>query len=134
MVNLINDSKSILKIVNSKYFLDYLMLDSNFANNYKFSDYLNFFKILNKDKDIKKFKNFRSNNDFLDLVCNNYSNYTNVKLYYNKQNLLACFEYGEIYYNILINVNHKNFKEYKNMINFVNNVQEFINNVENGIF
>ena len=134
MNDLINDSKSILKIVSSKLFLEYLMLDSNYAYNYKFSEFLNFFKIINKDKSIKKFNNFRNNNDFLDLVCNVYSDYTNVKLYYNKQNLLACFKYGEIYYNILINISHKNFKEYKNMINFANDVNEFIGNVENNIF
>lgn len=126
MCDLVNKGKSSLKIVESLHFLDYLALDLNIANNYKFSDYLNIFKVINKDKNIKKFNNFRNNNDFLDLVCNSYSIYSNVKLYYNKQNLLACFEYGEIYYNILININHKNFKSYKNMIKYVSELEDYL--------
>lgn len=124
MNDLINNSKSILKIVNSRGFLDYLAITLNIVNDCKFSDYLDIFKFFNKDKNIKKFNNFRNNNDFLDLVCNNYSIYSNVKLYFNEQNLLACFEYDEIYYNILININHPKIKFFKNMINFVSDIEE----------
>ncbi len=129
MNDLINNSKSILKVVKSRGFLDYLAIDKNIANDYKFSDYLNIFKIINKDKNIKKFNNFRNNNDFLDLVCNNYSDYTNVKLYYNKQKLLACFEFGEIYYNILINISY--FKNYPNFFNYVSELEDFIKTTYN---
>lgn len=129
MGDLINNSKSILKVVKSRGFLDYLAIDKNITNNYKFSDYLNIFKIINKDKNIKKFNNFRNNDDFLDLVCNNYSDYTNVKLYYNEQKLLACFEFGEIYYNILININY--FKNYPNFFNYVSELEDFIKTTYN---
>ena len=126
MITFINNSKTFLKVVNSQKFLDYLALELNYNNNYKFSDYLNIFKIFNKDKNIKKFNNFNNNNDFLDLVCNNYSIYTNVKLYYNEQNLLAYFEYGDIYYSFLININNKIFKDYYNIFNFIGELEEYI--------
>ena len=128
MFTFINNSKTFLKVVNSQAFLDYLALELNYANNYKFSDYLNIFKIINKDKNIKKFNNFKNNNDFLDLVCNNYSVYTNVKLYYDEQNLLALFEYDNIYYSFLININNKLFKDYYNIFNFIGELEEYIKN------
>ena len=126
MFTFINNSKTFLKVVNSQAFLDYLALELNYANNYKFSDYLNIFKIINKDKNIKKFNNFKNNNDFLDLVSDSYSAYSNVKLYYNEQNLLAYFEYDNIYYAFLININNKIFKYYKNILYFIGELEDYI--------
>ena len=128
MFTFINNSKTFLKVVNGQLFLDYLALELNYANNYKFSDYLNIFKIINKDKNIKKFNNFKNNNDFLDLVSNSYSVYSNVKLYYNEQNLLAYFEYDNIYYAFLININNKIFKSYYNIFNCIGELEEYIEN------
>ena len=128
MITFINNSKTFLKVVNSQAFLDYLALELNYANNYKFSDYLNIFKIINKDKNIKKFNNFKNNNDFLDLVSDSYSAYSNVKLYYNEQNLLAYFEYDNIYYAFLININNKIFKYYKNILYFIGELEDYIEN------
>ena len=126
MITFINNSKTFLKVVNSQAFLDYLALELNYANNYKFSGYLNIFKIINKDKNIKKFNNFKNNNDFLDLVSDSYSAYSNVKLYYNEQNLLAYFEYDNIYYAFLININNKIFKYYKNILYFIGELEDYI--------
>ena len=126
MITFINNSKTFLKVVNSQLFLDYLALELNYDNDYKFSDYLNIFNILKKDKNIKKFNNINNNNDFLDLVCNSSSFYSNVKLYYNEQNLLAYFEFDGNFYAFLINIEHKLFKSYKNMQHFVNELEEYI--------
>ena len=126
MITFINNSKTFLKVVNSQLFLDYLALEINYDNNYKFSDYLNIFNILKKDKNIKKFNNINNNNDFLDLVCNSSSFYSNVKLYYNEQNLLAYFEFDGNFYAFLINIEHKLFKSYKNMQHFVNELEDYI--------
>ena len=128
MFEIFNNCECSLKSVNGHLFLDYLALELNYANNYKFSDYLNIFKIINKDKNIKKFNNFKNNNDFLDLVSDSYSVYSNVKLYYNKQNLLAYFEYDNIYYSFLININNKIFKSYYNIFNFIGELEEYIEN------
>ena len=103
MGNLVNKGKSYLKEVYFRGFFDYLALDLNIdLNLYKYSDYLKLLEILNKNKKIRKFNNFRDKYDLLDLVCYNYYEDKKIKLYYNKQNLLACVEDGEIYYNILI--------------------------------
>lgn len=126
MSKLINNSKSSLKVVNSLKFLDYLALELNYNNNYNFSDYYNIFNIFNKDKNIIKFNNLYNNNRLLDLINNIFNNEANVKLYYNEQNLLACFEYGDIYYNILININNKIFKSYYNIFNFIGELEEYI--------
>lgn len=126
MSKLINNSKSSLKVVNSLKFLDYLALELNYNNNYNFSDYYNIFNIFNKDKNIIKFNNLYNNNRLLDLINNIFNNDANVKLYYNEQNLLACFEYGDIYYNILININNKIFKSYYNIFNFIGELEEYI--------
>ena len=80
MIAFINDCKVSLKSVNSQLFLDYLALELNYNNNYKFSDYLNIFNILNKDKNIKKFNNISNKNNYLDLVCDSSNFYSNVKL------------------------------------------------------
>lgn len=128
MITFINNRKVSLKSVNSRLFLDYLALELNYDNNYKFSDYLNIFKIINKDKNIKKFNNFKNNDDFLDLVSNSYSVYTNVKLYYNEQDLLVYFSYGEIFYSFFININNKIFKYYKDILYFIGELEDYIEN------
>ena len=126
MITFINNSKTFLKVVNSQLFLDYLALELNYTNDYKFSDYLNIFNILKKDKNIKKFNNINNNNDFLDLVCNSSSFYSNVKLYYNEQNLLAYFEFDGNFYAFLININNKIFKYYKNILYFIGELEDYI--------
>ena len=131
MSKLINNSESSLKVVNSLNFLDYLALELNYNNNYNFSDYYNIFNIFNKDENIIKFNNLYNNNRLLDLINNIYNNEANVKLYYNEQNLLACFEYDDIYYNILININNKIFKYYKNILYFIGELEEYIENSSN---
>lgn len=125
MDNLINKNKSYLKEVYFRGFFDYLALDLNIdLNLYKYSDYLKLLEILNKNKKIRKFNNFRDKYDLLDLVCYNYYENKKIKLYYNKQNLLACVEDGEIYYNILININL--FKGYPHFFNYISELEEYI--------
>ena len=131
MFTFINNSKVSLKSVNSQLFLDYLALELNYNNDYKFSDYLNIFNILKKDKNIKKFNNINNNNDFLDLVCNSSSFYSNVKLYYNEQNLLAYFEFDGNFYAFLININNKIFKYYKNILYFIGELEDYIESSSN---
>ena len=126
MITFINNSKTFLKVVNSQLFLDYLALELNYNNNYNFGDYYNIFNIFNKDKNIKKFNNINNNNDFLDLVCNSSSFYSNVKLYYNEQNLLAYFEFDGNFYAFLININNKIFKYYKNILYFIGELEDYI--------
>lgn len=125
MDNLINKGKSYLKEVNFRSFFDYLALDLKIdLNLYKYSDYLKLLEILNKNKKIRKFNNFRDKYDLLDLVCYNYYEDKKIKLYYNKQNLLACVEDGETYYNILININL--FKCYPHFFNYISELEEYI--------
>lgn len=126
MIAFINDCKVSLKSVNSQLFLDYLALELNYNNNYKFSDYLNIFNILKKDKNIKKFNNISNKNNYLDLVCDSSNFYSNVKLYYNEQNLLAYFEFDGNYYSFLINIKNKIFKNYYNIFNFISELEEYI--------
>lgn len=132
MIEIFNNIKYTLKIANSQLFLDYLALDLlDYPNDYKFSDYLNIFNIINKDKNIKKFNNIKSKNNYLDLVYNSSSFYSNVKLYYNEQNLLAYFEFDCNYYAFLINVNYINnfmVNKYKNIPHFINELEEYISN------
>ena len=125
MGNLVNKGKSYLKEVYFRGFFDYLALDLNIdLNLYKYSDYLKLLEILNKNKKIRKFNNFRDKYDLLDLVCYNYYEDKKIKLYYNKLNLLACVEDGEIYYNILININL--FKCYPHFFNYISELEEYI--------
>lgn len=125
MDNLVNKGKSYLKEVYFRGFFDYLALDLNIdLDLYKYSDYLKLLEILNKNKKIRKFNNFRDKYDLLDLVCYNYYEDKKIKLYYNKQNLLACVEDGEIYYNILININL--FKCYPHFFNYISELEEYI--------
>ena len=125
MDNLVNKGKSYLKEVYFRGFFDYLALDLNIdLNLYKYSDYLKLLEILNKNKKIRKFNNFRDKYDLLDLVCYNYYEDKKIKLYYNKQNLLACVEDGEIYYNILININL--FKCYPHFFNYISELEDYI--------
>lgn len=126
MEEIFNNIEYSLKSVNGQLFLDYLALAFKYANDYKFSDYINIFNIINKDKNIKKFNNINNKNNYLDLVCNSSSFYTNIKLYYNSQNLLAYFEFDGNYYAFLINIKHKIFKNYNNMFHFVNELEEYI--------
>lgn len=126
MIAFINDCKVSLKSVSSQLFLDYLALELNYNNNYKFSDYLNIFNILKKDKNIKKFNNISNKNNYLDLVCDSSNFYSNVKLYYNEQNLLAYFEFDGNYYSFLINIKNKIFKNYYNIFNFISELEEYI--------
>lgn len=128
MIAFINDCKVSLKSINSQLFLDYLALELNYNNNYKFSDYLNIFNILKKDKNIKKFNNINNKNNYLDLVCDSSNFYSNVKLYYNEQNLLAYFEFDGNYYSFLINIKNKIFKNYYNIFNFISELEEYIEN------
>lgn len=132
MIEIFNNIEYTLKIANSQLFLDYLALDLlDYPSDYKFSDYLNIFNTINKDKNIKKFNNIKSKNNYLDLVCNSSSFYSNVKLYYNEQNLLAYFEFDCNYYAFLINVNYINnfmVNKYKNIPHFINELEEYISN------
>ena len=126
MSKLVNNSECLLKSVNGQLFLDYLALKLKYNNDHNFSDYYNIFINFNKDKNIKKFNNLYNNNRLLDLINNIYNNSANVKLYYNKQKLLACFEFNDIYYNILINANNKLFKNYKDIFHFISKLEEYI--------
>lgn len=135
MIEIFNNIEYTLKIANSQLFLDYLALDLlDYPSDYKFSDYLNIFNIINKDKNIKKFNNIKNKNNYLDLVCNSSSFYSNVKLYYNEQNLLAYFEFDCDYYAFLINVDYINnfmVNKYKNIPHFINELEEYIKTTSN---
>lgn len=128
MAKIFNSVQSSLKSVNGQLFLDYLALTLNYTNDYKFSDYYNIIGIFNRDKNIKKFNNFYNNNRLLDLINDIYNNQANVKLYYNEQNLLAYFELDDIYCSFLINISHKIFKNYKDIFNFIGELEEYIEN------
>lgn len=132
MIAILNNIEYKLKIANSQLFLDYLALDVlDYTSDYKFSDYLNIFNIINKDKNIKKFNNIKNKNNYLDLVCNSSNFYSKVKLYYNEQNLLAYFEFDCDYYAFLINIDYINnfmVNKYKNIPHFINELEEYISN------
>lgn len=119
--------KVYLKEVIFNYFFDYLALELNFDNNYKFSDYYKLLEILNKDENIKIFKNFNNNYDLLDLVDDCYNNFATINLCYNSQELFIGVNDSKLYYNIYINIKHKLFKNYKNMQHFINELEEYIN-------
>ena len=117
--------------VNGQLFFDYLALELNYTNDYNFSDYYNIITILNKDKNIKKFNNFNSSNRLLDLINDFYYNNMFINLCYNSQDLLVSVNDGELYYNIYINIRHKLFKNYKNMLYFVGELVDYIETTSN---
>ena len=117
--------------VNGQLFFDYLALELNYTNDYNFSDYYNIITILNKDKNIKKFNNFNSSNRLLDLINDFYNNNMFINLCYNSQDLLVSVNDGELYYNIYINIRHKLFKNYKNMLYFVGELVDYIETTSN---
>ena len=121
-----NKDEFYLKIVVFSHFFDYLALELNYTNDYKFSDYYKLLEIINKDKNIKIFKNFNNNYDLLDFVNDIYNNNINIKLFYNTQNLLVDIRNGEKYYIFVINIKHKIFKSYKNILNFVGELEDYI--------
>lgn len=118
--------KFYLKEVCFNYFLDYLALELNFDNDYKFSDYYKLLMTINNDENIKILKNFNNNYDLLDLVDECYNNYADINLCYNSQDLLISINDGKLYYNIYINISHKLFKNYKNMRHFINEFEDYI--------
>lgn len=121
-----NVDKVYLKKVVFNHFFDYLALELNFDNDYKFSDYYKLLEIINKDKNIKIFKNFNNNYDLLDLVNDCYNNFAIINLCYNSQELFIGVNNGKLYYNIYINIKHKLFKNYKNMQHFINELEDYI--------
>lgn len=126
-----NVDKFYIKSVNGQLFLDYLALELNFDNDYKFSDYYKLFEIINKDENIKIFKNFNNNYDLLDLINDIYNNNMPINLCYNSQDLLVNINDGELYYNIYINLKHKLFKSYKNIRHFINELEDYIETTSN---
>ena len=132
------DNKDLFYLKEFKFtnFFDYLALELDIVNNYKFSDYCRLLELIsniNKYKNnrievnsIRTANNFKNKYDLLDLVSASYSVYSNVKLYYNKQNLLALFEYDNIYYSFFININNTSFKDYYNIFNFIGELEEYI--------
>lgn len=123
--------KVYLKEVIFNYFFDYLALELDFNNNYKFSDYYKLLEIFNKDENIKIFKNFNNNYDLLDLINNCYNNFAPINLCYNSKELFIGVDDGKLYYNIYINIKHKIFKNYKNMQHFINELEEYIETTSN---
>ena len=128
MVEIFNNCECWLKSVNGQLFLDYLALELNYNNDYNFGDYYNIINIFNKDKNIKKFNNINNIGELLNLINDIYNNSANVKLYYNEQNLLAYFELGGIFYSFLIDANNKLFKSYKNILYFIGELEDYIEN------
>ena len=128
MVEIFNNSECWLKSVNGQLFLDYLALELNYNNDYNFGDYYNIINIFNKDKNIKKFNNINNICELLNLINDIYNNSANVKLYYNEQNLLAYFELDGIFYSFLIDANNKIFKSYKNILYFIGELEDYIEN------
>ena len=118
--------KVYLKKVVFNHFFDYLALELNFDNNYKFSDYYKLLETINKDENIKIFKNFNNNYDLLDLVNDCYNNLEIIHLCYNSQELFIGVNNSKLYYNIYINISHKIFKNYKNMQHFINEREDYI--------
>lgn len=135
------DNKNLfyLKETNFRGFFDYLALELDIVNNYKFSDYcrlLEFISSVNKYKNnIIEFKSIRTTNNFknkydlLDLVYNNYNNDAKIKLLYSKRDLLVEINNGEFYYNIFIKINL--FKNYKDIFNFIGELEDFIKTTYN---
>lgn len=126
-----NKDENYLKIVVFSHFFDYLALELNYTNDYKFSDYYKLFELINKDKNIYKLNNIINNYDLLDFVNNIYNNNTIIKLFYNTQNLLVDIRDGEKCYIFVINIKHKIFKSYKNILNFVDELEDYIDTTFN---
>lgn len=132
------DNKNLFYLKEFKFisFLDYLALELDITNDYKFSDYyriiefisnINFYKNNNlKLNSIRTANNFNNKYNLLDLVYNNYNNDANIKLFYSKQDLLIEINNGEFYYNIFIKINF--FNNYKDIFNFIGELEEYIEN------
>ena len=124
-----NKDKFYLKEVTFSHFFDYLALELNYTNDYKFSDYYKLFEFINKDKNIYKLNNIINNYDLLDFVNNIYNNNnTNINLFYNMQSLLVDIRDGEKCYIFIINIKNKIFKDYNNIFNFIGELEEYIEN------
>ena len=123
-----NKDKFYLKEVIFSYFFDYLALELNSANDYNFSSYYKLFELINKDENIYKLNNIINNYDLLDFVNNIYNNNTTIKLFYNTQNLLVDIRDGEKCYIFVINIKNKIFKSYYNILNFIGELEEYIEN------
>lgn len=130
------DNKDLFYLKEVKFinFFDYLALELNIDNDYKFSDY---YKILEFINDISSRKNnkvitnsIRTTNiskyNLLDLVYNYYKNDAKIRLFYSKNDLLVEINNGEFYYNIFIKINF--FKKYKDIFNFIGELEEYIEN------
>ena len=127
------DNKDLFYLKEFKFtnFFDYLALELDIVNNYKFSDYcrlLEFISNVNKYKNniievnsIRTTNNFKNKYDLLDLV---YNNDAKIKLFYSKQDLLVEINNGEFYYNIFIKINL--FKNYKDIFNFIGELEDYI--------
>lgn len=130
------DNKDLFYLKEVKFinFFDYLALELDIVNNYKFSDYcrlLEFINNVNKYKNniikinsIRTTNNFKNKYDLLDLVYNNYNNDAKIKLFYSERDLLVEINNGEFYYNIFIKINF--FKNYKDIFNFICELEEYI--------
>lgn len=130
------DNKDLFYLKEFKFtnFFDYLALELDIVINYKFSDYcrlLEFISNVNKYKNniieansIRTTNNFKNKYDLLDLVYNNYNNDAKIKLFYSKQDLLVEINNGEFYYNIFIKINL--FKNYKDIFNFIGELEDYI--------
>ena len=87
------DNKDLFYLKEFKFtnFFDYLALELDIVNNYKFSDYctlLEFISNVNKYKNniievnsIRTTNNFKNKYDLLDLIYNNYNNNAKIKLF-----------------------------------------------------
>lgn len=138
------DNKDLFYIKEFKFinFFDYLALELDIVNNYKFSDYcrlLEFISNVNKYKNniievnsIRTTNNFKNKYDLLDLVYNNYNNDAKIKLFYSKQDLLVEINNGEFYYNIFIKINF--FKNYKDIFNFISELEEYVKTTNQYLF
>ena len=132
------DNKDLFYLKEFKFtnFFDYLALELDIVNNYKFSDYyrlLEFISNVNKYKNniievnsIRTTNNFKNKYDLLNLVYNNYNNNAKIKLFYSKQDLLVEINNDEFYYNIFIKINA--FKNYKDIFNFIGELEDYIEN------
>lgn len=130
------DNKNLFYLKEFKFinFFDYLALELDIVNNYKFSDYcrlLEFISNVNKYKNniikinsIRTTNNFKNKYDLLDLVYNNYNNDAKIKLFYSERDLLVEVNNGEFYYNIFIKINF--FKNYKDIFNFICELEEYV--------
>ena len=130
------DNKDLFYLKEFKFtnFFDYLALELDIVNNYNFSDYcrlLEFISNINKYKNniievnsIRTTNNFKNKYDLLDLVYNNYNNNAKIKLFYSKQDLLVEINNDEFYYNIFIKISA--FKNYKDIFNFIGELEDYI--------